>query len=106
MLDVNTAVDKFSTLIQSRASLRNTSYQTFNTSSISPMRMLGEMMLNKFASQLSSQSVLAEQKENIQDEILENVVSSFALAGMLGIDLAKEIQELISLLESVTAEAS
>lgn len=106
MIDVNTAVDKFSTLIQSRASVRNSAFVSYNRNGISPMRLLGEMMLNRFATQLSSQSVIAEQKENIQDEILENVVSSFALAGMLGIDLGKELQELISLLESVSAEAS
>ena len=104
MLDINTAVAKFSSLIQSRSSIR--SVHGSNSMGSSPLRMIGEMMLNRFASQLNSQSLLAEQKEDIRDEILESVVSSFALAGFLGIDLNRELNELIILLESVSAEAS
>ena len=106
MLDVNTAVEKFSTLIQSRASYRTASINSLPVDGASPLRVLGEMMLNKFSSQLFAESMIAEQKSEIQEEILENVVSSFALAGLLGIDLNKELNDLIVILESVSAEAS
>jgi hypothetical protein len=104
MLDINTAVAKFSSLIQSRSSIRSVAGN--DSLGSSPLRMLGEMMLNRFATQITSQSLLAEQKEDIRDEILESVVSSFALAGILGIDLNRELNELIRLLESLSAEAS
>ena len=40
------------------------------------------------------------------DEILENIVSSLALAGMIGINLEEELSSLLNLLEAVSGEAS
>lgn len=105
-MDINTAVHKFSMLIETRMNERGSHPRSFLPLNQSPMRILGEMMLNRFANQLSTESILIEQKEDVINEILENVVSSFALAGMLGIDLGLQINELISLLESISAEAS
>jgi len=70
------------------------------------MRMLGEKMLNMFAGQMIADSMMAEQKEDIKDELLETVMSSLALAGLLGIDLQEELIDAIALLEQVTAEGA
>jgi NTP pyrophosphatase (non-canonical NTP hydrolase) len=50
--------------------------------------------------------MLAEQKEDIKEELLETVMSSLALAGLLGIDLQRELMDAIALLEQVTAEGA
>ncbi|MDH5404592.1 MAG: hypothetical protein OEY49_18975, partial [Candidatus Heimdallarchaeota archaeon] len=67
---------------------------------------LGENLLNRFAYQLTNQAMIIEQKDNLMDELLENMVSSLVIAGMMGIDLEQELGNLLNLLESVSAEAS
>jgi hypothetical protein len=79
---------------------------TMNIAINSPLRNLGESLLNKFAYQLSNQAFLAEQRDQMADEILENIVSSLALAGMMGLNLEQELSSLLNLLEAVSAEAS
>lgn len=105
MLDLSDIQERFSSLIESRANSRSIMPSTMMGHG-SPMRMLGESLLNRFAFQLADQAVLAQQKENFVDEILENLVSSLALAGILGINLEHELSNLLNLLESVSAEAS
>ena len=105
MLDISDAQARFSALIESRANARNT-MPTMSIAINSPLRSLGESLLNKFAYQLSSQATLAEQREQVADEILENIISSLALAGMMGINLEQELSSLLNLLEAVSAEAS
>ncbi len=104
MMGINSTVKKISTLIESRQNARHTI--GFGPTTSSPLRMIGEAMLNKFAGNISSAALLAEQNEHIQEEILENIISSFALAGMLGMDLEKDLENLLDLLEAVSAEAS
>lgn len=104
MMGINSTVEKISSLIEARQNARHT--LGFASAGTSPLRMIGEAMLNKFAGNISSAALLAEQNENIQEEILETIISSFALAGMLGLDLEKDLENLLDLLESVSAEAS
>ncbi len=104
MLGINATVDKISSLIEARQNSR--SIQQLPHSSNSPLRMIGESLLNRFASGISETAILAEQQENIQEELIENIISSFALAGMLGIDLEKNLAGLIDILDAVSAEAS
>ena len=102
MISIQETQDKLVDLINSRLSLRQ-----LGTPGIqAPLRLLGEKMLNMFAGQMISDSMLAEQKENIKDELLETVMSSLALAGLLGIDLQRELLDAIALLEQVTAEGA
>jgi hypothetical protein len=99
MMDISETQARFSALIESRANSRSVMpviRPNFNT----PLRALGENLLNKFAYQL------AEQRESIMDDLLENIVTSLALAGMIGIDLETELANLLNLLESVSAEAA
>ena len=102
MITIKETQDKLVDLIGSRISLRQISTPGVQA----PLRMLGERMLNMFAGQMMSDSMLAEQKENIRDELLETVMSSLALAGLLGIDLQKDLLDAIALLEQVTAEGA
>lgn len=105
MLDISDAQARFSALIESRSNFRS-ALPTMNISLNSPLRNLGESLLDKFAYQLSNQASLGEQKDQMADEILENIVSSLALAGMMGINLERELSSLLNLLEAVSAEAS
>lgn len=102
MMDLSELQAKFSNLIESRANTRSVVPNTHE----SPLRNMGESLLNKFAYQITNQAVLAEQRDALTDEIVENMVSSLVLAGMMGIDLESELTNLIGLLESVSAEAS
>jgi hypothetical protein len=102
MVTIQETQNKLVDLINSRLSVR----QLMTPGVSAPLRMLGEKMLNMFAGQMISDSMLAEQKENIKDELLETVMSSLALAGLLGIDLQKELLDAIALLEQVTAEGA
>lgn len=105
MLDIRELQERFSVLIESRTNSRSIAGSS-NLIASSPLRALGENLLNRFAYQLSDQAVIASQKDNIVDDLLENVVSSLAIAGMMGINLEAEISNLLNLLESVSAEAS
>ena len=105
MMDLTDIQSRFVSLIESRASYRSV-VSDVSVLHNSPLRMIGESLLNKFSHQLMNQAVLAEQKETIADEIIENMVSSMVLAGMIGINLESELTNLLSLLESVSAEAS
>lgn len=105
MLDIAEVQERFSVLIESRANAR-TVMPSFLLSNNSPLRSLGESLLNRFAYQLADQAVFAQHKENIVDDLLENIISSLAIAGMMGINLEAEISNLLNLLESVSAEAS
>ena len=105
MLDIRELQERFSVLIESRTNSRSIG-GSGNLIATSPLRALGENLLNRFAYQLSDQAVVAAQKDNIVDDLLENVVSSLAIAGMMGINLEAEISNLLNLLESVSAEAS
>ncbi|MHA2275060.1 MAG: hypothetical protein ACXAC2_04805 [Candidatus Kariarchaeaceae archaeon] len=105
MLDIAELQERFSVLIESRTNSRSIGLSS-NPINSSPLRALGENLLNRFAYQLSDQAVLASQKNDIVDDLLENVVSSLAIAGMMGINLETEISNLLNLLESVSAEAS
>jgi len=102
MITIRETQDKLLDLINSRLSIRQLSTHGVEN----PMRMLGEKMLNMFAGQMISDSMLAEQKEDIKEELLETVMSSLALAGLLGIDLQRELMDAIALLEQVTAEGA
>lgn len=102
MITIQETQNKLLDLINSRLSTRQISTPEVQ----GPMRMLGERMLNMFAGQMISDSMMAEQKEDIKDELLETVMSSLALAGLLGIDLQQELIDAISLLEQVTAEGA
>jgi hypothetical protein len=102
MITIQETQNKLVDLINSRLSIR----QLTTVGSPGPLRMLGEKMLNMFAGQMISDSMLAEQKEDIKEELLETVMSSLALAGLLGIDLQQELMDAISLLEQVTAEGA
>ena len=104
-MNISDAQARFSSLISSRANSRNI-LQPRHPHATSPLRVLGESLLNRFAFQLSDQAVMAEQHSSMPDDILENLVSSLALAGMLGVDLEKELANLLNLLEAVSAEAS
>ncbi|MFV2014723.1 MAG: hypothetical protein ACC656_04805 [Candidatus Heimdallarchaeota archaeon] len=105
MLDIAELQERFSVLIESRSNSRSIGLSG-NPINSSPLRALGESLLNRFAYQLSDQAVIAAQKNDIVDDLLENVVSSLAIAGMMGINLEGEISNLLNLLESVSAEAS
>lgn len=105
MLDIAELQERFSVLIESRSNSRSIGLSG-NVINSSPLRALGENLLNRFAYQLSDQAVIAAQKGDIVDDLLENVVSSLAIAGMMGINLEGEISNLLNLLESVSAEAS
>jgi len=102
MITIQETQEKLLDLINSRLSIR----QLVSPGVQGPLRMLGEKMLNMFAGQMINDSMLAEQKEDIKEELLETVMSSLALAGLLGIDLQKELLDAIALLEQVTAEAA
>ena len=106
MMDITDLQTRFSNLIESRASHRSVGYSDVGLLRNSPLRMIGENLLNKFSTQLMNQAVIAEQKENLVDELVENIVSSLVLAGMMGVNLESELTNLLSLLESVSAEAS
>lgn len=102
MISIQETQNKLLDLINSRLSIR----QLSNPGVVGPLRSLGEKMLNMFAGQMISDSMLAEQKEDIKEELLETVMSSLALAGLLGIDLQRELMDAIALLEQVTAEGA
>ncbi|MEA2070462.1 MAG: hypothetical protein U9O98_04150 [Asgard group archaeon] len=102
MITIQETQEKLVDLINSRLSSR----QLATPGVQAPLRMLGERMLNVFAGQMINDSMMAEQKEDIKDELLENVMSSLALAGLLGIDLERELMDAIALLEQVTAEGA
>ena len=108
-MDITDLQSKLITLIESRSNSRTVlAYNNTSTNSVlnSPLRSIGEGLLNRFAFQLSDQAMIAEQRENIQDELVESIVSSLVIAGMIGVDLEKELSTLITLLESVSYEAS
>ena len=71
MITIQETQDKLLDLINSRLSVR----QLATPGVENPMRMLGEKMLNMFAGQMISDSMLAEQKEDIKEELLETVMS-------------------------------
>ncbi|NHJ47138.1 MAG: hypothetical protein FK733_05050 [Asgard group archaeon] len=102
MITIQETQSKLVDLINSRLSIRQLTAPGVQ----GPLRMLGEKMLNMFAGQMITDSMLADQKEDIKDELLESVMSSLALAGLLGIDLQAELLDAIALLEQVTAEGA
>jgi hypothetical protein len=67
---------------------------------------MGEKMLNAFASQILDDCEGLECDPTIEDELVESLLSTLALAGIVGIDLEKKLLEILGLMEIVTAECS
>ena len=103
MLSINEAAKKITELIRSR-----TSSMQFTPAPVvlSPERVLGELMLDKFALQLVNSSVMIYQNQDFEEEIIENILTSLALAGILGIDIEKHLNHILEIMESVSSEAS
>ena len=102
MVDIKEAQKQLADLILSRSSIR----QLYNPAYGSPIRMIGERMLNKFAGELSEETAALAQNEQLEEELLESLLNTLAIAGMLGIDLENKLQDILSMMDNVVAEAS
>lgn len=103
MISINEAQFKLLELIYSRQSIKQVeSLKIPKTSS----RLLGEHLLNTFASQIIDDSIGLESDPTIEDELIESLLSTLALAGLLGIDLEQKLEEIFSLMEVVTADSA
>jgi len=67
MLDINTAVQKFSSLIQARSNSRTITSLEGNLVN-SPLRVIGELMLNKFANPVGY--IITNEIENLYNAFL------------------------------------
>ena len=103
MLSINEATKKLKELIEARV----TSMQLKPPiKGHNPQRIIGEMMLDKFAIQLLDASKIIELQDGFEEELIENLLTVLALAGLTGIDLETQLNNLLTLLESVNSEAS
>ena len=103
MMTISEAQKKLSELITSRVS-KMMMYKDFQ--GLSPLRAIGESVLDRYAAKLMQEANLAQATSEIMDELLENLVNTLALAGILGVDLEHQLNEMITVLESVSSEAA
>lgn len=103
MVTINEAQLKLLELIYSRQSVKQIeSLKIPKTSS----RILGEQLLNTFASQIIDDSIGLESDPSIEEELIESLLSTLALAGLIGVNLEQKLDEIFSLMEVVTADSA
>jgi len=103
MVTINEAQRKLLELINSRNSVKQIDVLSIPKT---PSRILGERMLNVFANQIMDDCVGLECDPAIEDELVESLLSTLALAGIVGIDLEGKIDEILGLMEIVTADSA
>ena len=59
--------------------------------------------VHQFSTNLIKQAYVAQQREGIEEELVESLINLLALAGMLGVDLERKIYEALILLETVNS---
>ncbi len=101
-IGIREAQQQLADLITSRTSIR----QLYTPAHGSPVRAIGERMLNKFAGELVEETSALAQKEQVEEELLESLLNTLAIAGMLGIDLEFKLREILAMMDNVVAEAS
>lgn len=103
MVTINDAQQKLMELINSRNSMKR--IQTVTIPKI-PSRIIGERMLDAFANQIMQDCEGLESDPSIEDELIESLLSTLALAGIVGVDLEKKLNEVLGLMEIVTADSA
>lgn len=103
MVTINDAQQKLMELINSRNSMKRV--QTVTIPKI-PSRIIGERMLDAFANQIMQDCEGLESDPSIEDELIESLLSTLALAGIVGVDLEKKLNEVLGLMEIVTADSA
>jgi len=103
MTTIAQAQEKLLELIHSRNSIKQT--DTVRIPKL-PSRIIGERMLDAFANQIQNDVEGLESDPYIEDELVESLLSTLALAGLVGIDLESKLEEILSLMEIVTADSS
>jgi len=103
MVTIQEAQNKLLDLIRSRQSVKQ-----LNITKIpkSPNKLLGEHMLNAFATQIINDSVGLEYDPTIEEELVESLLSTLALAGLIGVDLETKLEEILTLMEIATADSA
>ncbi|MHA1203634.1 MAG: hypothetical protein ACTSSL_01665 [Candidatus Heimdallarchaeaceae archaeon] len=102
-MKAKTGGEKLLELIHSRNSIKQT--DTVRIPKL-PSRIIGERMLDAFANQIQNDVEGLESDPYIEDELVESLLSTLALAGLVGIDLESKLEEILSLMEIVTADSS
>ena len=103
MVTIHEAQNKLLDLIKSRQSVKQIS-STYIPKT--PSRILGEQMLNAFAAQIIDDSLGLEYDPTIEEELLESLLSTLALAGLIGVDLEEKLDEILTLMEIATADSA
>ena len=103
MVTINEAQTKLMELINSRNSIKQ--MDTLRIPKL-PSRIIGERMLNAFANQIADDCEGLESDPTIEEELVESLLSTLALAGIVGIDLETKLNEVLSLMEIVTADSA
>ena len=104
MVTINEAQRKLLELINSRNSVKQ--LDVMNDIPKTPSRIMGEKMLNAFANQIMDDCEGLECDPTIEDELIESLLSTLALAGIVGVDLERKLLEILGLMEIVTADSS
>jgi len=103
MVSISEAQRKLLELINSRNSVKQLDVMNIPKT---PSRIMGEKMLNAFASQIMDDCEGLECDPTIEDELIESLLSTLALAGIVGVDLEKKLLEILGLMEIVTADSA
>jgi hypothetical protein len=103
MVTIHEAQRKLLELINSRNSVKQLDVMNIPKT---PSRIMGEKMLNAFASQILDDCEGLECDPTIEDELIESLLSTLALAGIVGVDLERKLLEILGLMEIVTADSA
>ncbi|MHA1302640.1 MAG: hypothetical protein ACTSQE_03985 [Candidatus Heimdallarchaeaceae archaeon] len=103
MTTIAQAQERLMELINSRNSIKQ--MDTLNIPKL-PSRIIGERMLNAFAAQIQSDCEGLESDPHLEEELVESLLSTLALAGIVGINLERKLEEVLALMEIVTADSA
>ncbi len=103
MTTISQAQDKLMELINSRNSIKQ--IETIRIPKM-PSRIVGERMLDAFANQIQQDIEGLESDPHLEDELVESLLSTLALAGLIGVDLEKKMEEVLAMMEIVTADSA
>ena len=103
MVTINDAQRKLLELLNSRNSVKQVQVGRVPKT---PSRILGERMLDAFAGQIATDCEGLESDPSLEDELVESLLSTLALAGIVGINLEKKLDEILGLMEIVTADSA
>ena len=102
MTNISDAQRRLADLIRSRISVR----QVYTPAHGSSARALGEKMLNNFANEIQLGTLALSQNERTDENLLEDLINTLALAALLDIDLESKLNEILTIMDNVSAEAS